>query len=113
MQQTRRNTVEARGEANPTVDEMAPSERKRLGRLGGMLLIIGSVAAAPAAAFLEPEPDPIEYLISVAGIALGALLMAIPWERLSERALYSVPSSPRLGADRRGSTATTSPSTRS
>ena len=71
---------------------MAPSERKRLGRLGGLLLLtIGSAAAVPASLFLKPAPEPPELLISLAGIVAGALLMAVPWERLPARALYSIP----------------------
>ena len=69
---------------------MAPPERKRLGMLGGVLLIVGSLTAVPAAMFLEPAPEPLEYLISLAGVALGLLLAVMPWERLPERALYSV-----------------------
>ena len=83
--------MEARAEANVTVEEMAPSERKRLGRLGGLLLLtIGSAAAVPASLFLEPAPEPPALLISLAGIVVGALLMAVPWERLPARALYSI-----------------------
>lgn len=69
---------------------MAPSERKRLGRLGGLLLIVGALAAAPAAAFLEPAPEAAEYLIVFAGVALGIGIMVVPWHRHRERSLYSV-----------------------
>jgi len=83
--------VEARGAHNPTGDEMAPSERTRLGRLGGLLVLIGSAAAVPAAAFLDPAPGVSDYLISVAGVAAGAALMFVPWARLPERTLYLIP----------------------
>ncbi len=79
-----------RGELNQTDEVMAPSERKRFGRLGGVLFIIGSIAVAPAAAFLEPAPDTSAYLIALSGVLAGAALMAVPWERLPERALYGV-----------------------
>jgi hypothetical protein len=69
---------------------MSPSERGRLGRLGGALFIIGSLAAVPAAVFLEPPPEPLEYLIPAAGVLLGVGLLALPWGRLPERALYLV-----------------------
>jgi hypothetical protein len=83
--------VEVRRAANATVDEIAPPERKRLGRLGGLLLLtIVSAAAVPASLFLKPAPEPPELLISLAGIVAGALFMAVPWERLPERALYSI-----------------------
>jgi hypothetical protein len=84
-------TVEARGAPNATGDEIAPSERTRLGRLGGLLVLIGSAAAAPASAFLDPAPGASEFLISVAGVATGATLMVVPWARLPERALYLIP----------------------
>jgi hypothetical protein len=71
-------------------DEVAPSERIRLGKLGGALFIICSLAAVPAAAVLEPAPEAVEYLIAFAGVIAGAALMAVPWGRLPERALYGV-----------------------
>ena len=82
--------MEAQAELTKTGEELAPEERRRLGSLGGSLLIIGALAAAPASAFIEPTPAPVEYLVILAGVAAGAVLMAIPWERLPERALYSV-----------------------
>ena len=82
--------MEPRGELTATIDEMEPSERKRLGRLGGLLFIVGSIAAAPAASFLEPAPDAAEYLLAFAGVVMGALIMIAPWERLPERLLYGI-----------------------
>ena len=82
--------MEALAELTETGAKSAPEERRRLGSLGGALLIIGALAAAPAAVFLEPAPAPAEYLIILAGVLAGVGLMAIPWERLPERALYSV-----------------------
>ena len=84
------STVESVAELIETGDELTPEERRRLGKLGGALLIIGALAAAPAAAFIEPSPAPLEYLVIVAGVMAGSALMAFPWERLPERALYSV-----------------------
>lgn len=82
--------MEALADLTKTAEEMAPEERRRLGSLGGALLVIGAVAAAPAAAFIEPPPAPGEYLLILAGVAAGAALMAVPWERVPERALYCV-----------------------
>ncbi len=72
-------------------DEMTPTERKRLGRLGGLLAVFGSLAAMPASAFLDPAPAPSEYLIALAGMAVGAALTLVPWDRLPERSLYAIP----------------------
>jgi hypothetical protein len=82
--------VKTVGKLHPAAEEMAPSERTRLGKLGGALFIIGSLAAVPAAAFLEPAPEPPEYLIPAAGVLLGLGLLAVPWGKLPERALCLV-----------------------
>ena len=82
--------MRSRREVTETLDEMAPSERKRLGRLGGVLAIVGSFAAIPAAALLEPAPEPAEYLVALAGVMGGVAFMLVPWERLHERALYAI-----------------------
>ncbi len=70
---------------------LSAADRKRLGQLGGALMIIGSLAAVPAALFLEPAPDPVEYLGALAGVALGAILLVVRWEGVPDRALYVVP----------------------
>jgi hypothetical protein len=74
-----------------TASEIPPVDRKRFGRLGGFLVIVGSLAAAPAAAFLDPAPAPVEYLIALAGVLAGIGIILIPWERFNERALYAIP----------------------
>ena len=70
---------------------MTAVERTRLGQLGGALMIIGALAAVPAALFLEPPPEPVEFLAALAGVALGAVLLVVRWETLPDRALYAVP----------------------
>ena len=79
-----------RRDLNETIEEMAPSERRRLGRVGGALIIISALAAAPAAAFLEPAPKPLDYLVVLAGVLLGLASMATPWDRLPERSRYAI-----------------------
>lgn len=70
---------------------MEPAERRRLGRVGGALLVIGSLAALPAGLVLEPAPKAVEHLISLAGMIVGAAIWLAPWERASARALYLIP----------------------
>jgi hypothetical protein len=53
-------------------------------------MIIGSLAAVPASLALEPSPPAVEYLTSVAGVAIGLVILAVPWDRLPDRALYAV-----------------------
>ncbi|HYH62693.1 MAG TPA: hypothetical protein VD766_12570 [Solirubrobacterales bacterium] len=72
-------------------DRLNAADRKRFGQLGGALMIIGSLAAVPAALFLEPAPEPVDYLGALAGVVLGAILLILPWEELPDRALYAVP----------------------
>lgn len=83
-------SVEAQGDTHEAADELSPQERRRFGRLGGVLMIVGSLAAVPAAAFLDDPPDAIEHLLALAGVLAGVGLMVLPWERLPERALYLV-----------------------
>jgi hypothetical protein len=53
-------------------------------------MIVGSLAAVPAALFLTPPPEAVEYLINAAGVVFGVGLLQAPWERLTDRALYVV-----------------------
>jgi len=64
--------VEALDDPQEAADELSPQERRRLGRLGGVLMIIGSLAVVPAAAFLDDPPDAIEHLVALAGVLAGA-----------------------------------------
>jgi len=82
--------VQEAGDPHQETDELSAQERQRLGRLGGALMIIGSLAAVPAAAFLDDPPDGIGHLVALAGVLAGVGLMVVPWERLPERALYLV-----------------------
>lgn len=70
---------------------MDATERRRLGRTGGALLIVGSLAALPAAFVLEPAPETVEHLVALSGVLVGIGIWLIPWERASARALYLIP----------------------
>jgi len=75
----------------PALGEMDAAERRRLGRTGGALLIIGSLAAVPAGLALEPSPQATDHLVSLAGILVGIAIWLIPWEREPARSLYLIP----------------------
>lgn len=66
-------------------------ERGQLGRLGGALLVIGSIAAIPAGLVLEPPPDLEKHLTSLTGVLVGLAFYFAPWERLADRWLYAIP----------------------
>ncbi len=70
---------------------MDAAERGQLGRLGGALLAIGSMAAVPAGLVLEPPPDLAKHLTSFAGVVIGLAFYFAPWERLADRWLYAIP----------------------
>lgn len=58
-------------------------ERRRLARLAGILLIVGSVTALPAGLLLDPAPEPYEHIVATLGAITGAVIFRLPWERLS------------------------------
>jgi len=84
LSRSARNLMQATG-------EMDVAERQRLGRTGGALLIIGSLAAFPAAFVLEPAPKTVEHLVAIAGVLVGLAIWLVPWERMSARSLYLIP----------------------
>ncbi|MEJ7875889.1 MAG: hypothetical protein WKF62_04445 [Solirubrobacterales bacterium] len=71
--------------------DMDAAEKRRLGRTGGALLIIGSLAALPAAFVLNPSPATVEHLVGLAGALVGLAIWTVPWERMSSRSLYLIP----------------------
>lgn len=65
-------------------------ERGSLGRLGGILIMIGSLAGLPAAFIIEPAPSLADYLIAPAGVAIGLCLTRVPWGRLAPAWIYVI-----------------------
>lgn len=67
-----------------------PVERRRLGRFGGLLLLIGSASSFPAGLVLDPPPPLSNHLLALGGVAAGAILLYAPWRRMSSHWLHAV-----------------------
>jgi diguanylate cyclase (GGDEF)-like protein len=66
------------------------AQRRSLGRLAGIMFITGSLFALPADRVAH-APDLLSVvLLTAMGIVTGAVCLALPWERLSERWLHAV-----------------------
>jgi signal transduction histidine kinase len=64
------------------------SERRRLGRFGGVLLVLGAAMSIPARLALDPPPEWGEHLIAASAAAAGLLAYFAPWERLADAWLH-------------------------
>lgn len=60
------------------------------GTLAGLGFIGAAVLAIPSTLLLEPRPPAESYLITVAGLFTGLVLMTLPWERMDPRWLHAV-----------------------
>jgi hypothetical protein len=64
------------------------AERQRLGRLAGVLLMVGAIATIPAALVLEPAPPWTDHLIGLGSLLTGVAAYFAPWGRLSSQWLH-------------------------
>ena len=71
--------------------DLEPIERRRLGRLGAVLFMAGSLTAIPTGLLLEPPPKLIDHVVSAIGFSLGLALIWLPWERVSPAWLHFFP----------------------
>jgi hypothetical protein len=83
--------VEGKTDTTAAFGELSPEERRRLGRLGGFLMLVGSLFSFPAGLFLEVGPEPHEHLVGLTGIGIGIGFILAPWERLSSHWLHAIP----------------------
>lgn len=60
------------------------------GALAGFGFIGAAVLAVPSTLLLDPIPEPAAYGVTLAGVATGFALMALPWGRLDLRWLHLV-----------------------
>ncbi len=68
--------------------ELDPAEIRRLGRLAGILMIVGAFVSVPAGLVLDPAPKAYEHLIALGSALLGVVALLAPWERLSSNWLH-------------------------
>jgi diguanylate cyclase (GGDEF)-like protein len=74
------------GERKDSVDrtpgvESEALERRRYGRVAGMLFILGSLGTVPSLLVREPPIEPTIFLFTLLACASGAICFLIPWER--------------------------------
>ncbi|MDQ3739623.1 MAG: GGDEF domain-containing protein [Actinomycetota bacterium] len=67
------------------------SERLLIGRLAGLLFLVGSLGSIPVNQLFEPAVDPRAHLITGLGVASGLLCFVMPWDRIDERWFHVLP----------------------
>jgi len=65
-------------------------DRALLGRLAGVLFLVGSLATIPVNRLFEPAVGPWADWITALGVASGALCFLLPWHRLGDRSLHAI-----------------------
>ena len=81
-------TVGPKVDNNRAFGPLSGQERRRLGRLAGILMIVGALVSLPARLVLEPTPEAYEHLIGLGSALSGVALLLAPWERISANWLH-------------------------
>ncbi|HEX2084368.1 MAG TPA: GGDEF domain-containing protein [Solirubrobacteraceae bacterium] len=67
------------------------SERLLIGRLAGLLFLVGSLGSIPVNQLFEPAVDARAHMVTGLGVASGLLCFVLPWDRLTERWFHALP----------------------
>jgi diguanylate cyclase (GGDEF)-like protein len=67
------------------------NERLLIGRLAGLLFLVGSLGSIPVNQLFEPAVDGRAHLITGLGVASGLLCFVLPWDRLGEHWFHVLP----------------------
>ncbi|HEV2062260.1 MAG TPA: GGDEF domain-containing protein [Solirubrobacteraceae bacterium] len=67
------------------------NERLLIGRLAGLLFLVGSMGSIPVNQLFEPAVDPRAHYVTVLGILSGLLCFVMPWDRIAERWFHVLP----------------------
>ena len=68
--------------------ETEPDVLQRLGTVAALLWIVSPVGLIPAILRLDPSPRGL-YVMAIASVLLGLVLLRLPWERLGWRAIHA------------------------
>ena len=61
------------------------SERLLIGRLAGLLFLVGSLGSIPVNQLFEPAVDPRAHMVTGLGVLSGLVCFVMPWHRIAER----------------------------
>ena len=67
------------------------TERLLIGRLAGLLFLVGSMGSIPVNQLFEPGVDPRAHYVTALGILSGLLCFVMPWDRFGERWFHALP----------------------
>jgi diguanylate cyclase (GGDEF)-like protein len=67
------------------------TERLLIGRLAGLLFLVGSLGSIPVNQLFEPAVDPRAHMITGLGVLSGLLCFVLPWDRIGERWFHALP----------------------
>jgi diguanylate cyclase (GGDEF)-like protein len=75
----------------PASPYLRASERRLIGRLAGLLFLVGSLGSIPVNQLFEPGVDPRAHFVTALGVASGLLCFVMPWDRIAERSFHALP----------------------
>ena len=67
------------------------SERLLIGRLAGLLFLVGSLGSIPVNQLFEPAVDPRAHVVTGLGVLSGLICFVLPWDRFGEAWLNVIP----------------------
>jgi diguanylate cyclase (GGDEF)-like protein len=67
------------------------SERLLIGRLAGLLFLVGSIGSIPVNQLFEPAVDARAHWVTGLGILSGLICFVTPWDRLAARWFHVIP----------------------
>ena len=70
---------------------MPASERLLIGRLAGLLFLVGSLGSIPVNQLFEPAVDPRAHMVTGLGVLSGLLCFVMPWDRVAARWFHLLP----------------------
>ena len=66
-------------------------ERLLIGRLAGLLFLVGSLGSIPVNQLFEPAVDPRAHMVTGLGVLSGLLCFVLPWDRMDARWFHLLP----------------------
>src|SRR5688572_29721828 len=70
---------------------MRASERLLIGRLAGLLFLVGSMGSIPVNQLFEPGVHGRAHYVTALGILSGLLCFVMPWDRIAARWFHLLP----------------------